>query len=155
MRAETTEQIKAICLRLLARREHSQKELEEKLKLRGFGVSDSREIIAEMTQQGWQSNSRFAESYIRQRISKGYGPVRIEYELQQKGIADVDLVPVLEEMGCTWQQLIQQVYEGKFSDENHLSFKEWTKRSRFLQQRGFSVDLIKSLQKNLNIKLTF
>ncbi len=155
MHAETTEQIKAICLRLLARREHSQKELEDKLKLRGFDVSDSREIIAEMTQQGWQSNSRFAESYIRQRIGKGYGPVRIAYELQQKGIVDVDLDPVLEEMGCTWQQVIQQVYEGKFSEDNNLNFKEWTKRSRFLQQRGFPVDLIKSLQKNLNIKLTF
>jgi regulatory protein len=150
---EQYQQIKDSCLRLLARREHSQKELQDKLTLRGFNRSDSQAVIAELSQQGWQSDERYAESYVRQRIKKGYGPVRISYELKQRGVDGVDLESVVEDLAGSWLDVLEQVYLGKYTNDEYLTVKEWLKRNRFLQQRGFSGSLIKTLFSKLGIKL--
>lgn len=149
---ERRQQIEAVCLRLLARREHSQKELLDKLALRGFVRDEALPVIQAMAEQNWQNDARYTESYLRQRIAAGYGPVRIRYELQQRGISDADLEQQAEEQGG-WQNLLLDVYSRKYDDEKSLSRNEWLKRSRFLQQRGFSGEMIKRLFTELKIKL--
>lgn len=143
--AESQKQIREICLRLLTRREHSQQELLDKLAIKGFDRDESQTVIDELIDQGWQSDQRFAESYARFRIKKGFGPNKIRYELLQRGIAEVDLDVVVMDIADGWLEIIKQVYEKKYSDEERLPHKERLKRSRFLQQRGFSNDMIKTL----------
>ncbi|MCK9605128.1 MAG: recombination regulator RecX [Methylomonas sp.] len=149
---ERSQQIKAVCLRLLARREHSQKELLDKLALRGFQRDEVEPVIHEMAEQNWQNDVRYTECYVRQRLASGYGPIRIRYELQQRGITDVDLDEHAEEQGG-WHNLLMDVYCNKYDDEKSLTQNEWLKRSRFLQQRGFSGEMIKRLFAELKIKL--
>lgn len=149
---ERRQQIEAVCLRLLARREHSQKELLDKLALRGFLRDEAIPVIQAMTEQNWQNDARYAESYVRQRIATGYGPVRVRYELQQRGIDEADMDAQAAEQGG-WQNLLRDVYSRKYDDEKLLSQNEWLKRSRFLQQRGFSGEMIKRLFAELKIKL--
>lgn len=150
---EQYRQIKDIGLRLLARREHSQKELLDKLTLRGFDAETSRRVVSELAEQGWQCDRRYAESYARQRIEKGYGPLRIQYELQQRGITEVDLDGVLDELNENWLTIVEKTYLNKYDPDARLSTKEWLKRSRFLQQRGFGGDLIRALYAQLEIRL--
>ncbi len=150
---ESYQQIKDLCLRLLGRREHSRKELQDKLFLRGFNRNDSQAVIAELIQQGWQSDKRFAESYARYRIQKGYGPLRINYELQQRGVTGVDLDAIVEEQAGDWLGVLERVYLGKYPKDRLLTAKEWLKRNRFLQHRGFNSSLIRMLFAQLNIKL--
>jgi regulatory protein len=150
---ELKQSIQQICLRLLAMREHSQRELLDKLALRGYSRSDVEPIIAEFAEQGWQDNQRFAECYARQRMIKGYGPVRIRYELQQRGIAELDLEQLAEDNIGGWLNSLLQIYENKFDQQPKLSRAEWLKRSRFLQQRGFSHDMIKQMCAELKIKI--
>lgn len=149
---ERRQQIEQTCLRLLARREHSQKELFDKLALRGFQRDEVEPVIVEMAEQNWQNDARYTECYVRQRISSGYGPIRIRYELQQRGITDADLDTQAEEQGG-WQNLLIDVYCNKYDEEMSLTQNEWLKRSRFLQQRGFSGEMIKRLFAELKIKL--
>ena len=149
---ERRQQIEAVCLRLLARREHSRRELLDKLVLRGFERDDAEPIIDELTEQNWQNDERYAECYVRQRIASGYGPTRIAYELQQRGITGADLDGQADEQGG-WQNLALDVYLGKYDDEKSLTPNEWAKRSRFLQQRGFSGETIKRVFAELKIKL--
>lgn len=149
---ERRQQIEAVCLRLLARREHSQKELLDKLALRGFERDDVGPVIQEMAERNWQNDERYAECYVRQRIQNGYGPIRIRYELQQRGINDADLDAQAEEQGG-WQNLLLDLYCGKYDDQKSLTQNEWLKRSRFLQQRGFGGEMIKRLFAELKIKL--
>jgi regulatory protein len=78
--------------------------------------------------------------------------VRVRYELQQRGIDDSDMDAQAEEQGG-WQNLLLDVYSRKYDDERSLSQNEWLKRSRFLQQRGFSGEMIKRLFAELKIKL--
>lgn len=134
-------------------REHSQRELLDKLALRGYSRIDVEPIIAEFAKQGWQDNQRFAESYARQRMMKGYGPVRIRYELQQRGIDEVDLEQLAELNLGGWLNALLQVYQNKFDQQPNLNRAEWLKRSRFLQQRGFSHEMIKQMFAELKIKI--
>lgn len=145
-------QIKESGLRLLARREHSQKELLNKLLLRGFGKDEILVVIDEFALQGWQSDSRYAESYARSRIQKGYGPAWISYELKKKGIEAVDLEDLVCKTAGSWLELLEQIYTKKYGHDLRIDLNEWAKRSRFLMQRGFSGTMISALFDHLNIK---
>ncbi len=102
---------------MLARREHSQKELLNKLLLKGFDKDDILAVIDELAQQGWQSDSRYAESYTRHRIQKGYGPVLIAYELRQNGIDAVNLEDIVQKAAGSWMELLEQVYTKKYGHD--------------------------------------
>ncbi len=147
-------EIKDVCLRLLAGREHSKKELLQKLTVRGFDKDMALAVIDDFVQEGWQDDGRYAENYARSRILKGYGPVRIAYELQQNGVdlEIVDLEEIVQATAGSWMALLEQVYRKKFGqDENQLEVNEWAKRSRFLVQRGFTGAMLSELFKYLNI----
>jgi regulatory protein len=149
---EAAKEIQDVCLRLLARREHSQQELLAKLALRGFDRGDAQLVIDELAVQGWQDDLRYAESYARFRIQKGYGPIRVGYELKQNGIAAFDLEGIVREEAGSWMALLVQVYSKKYTDDAALERNEWAKRSRFLLQRGFSGAMISALFDELNIR---
>lgn len=142
-------EIKHSCLRLLARREHSQQELLRKLQAKGFIKEAIEAVLVELNQQGLQSETRFAESYARMRFGNGFGSLKIDYELKQRGIENFDLEAVLSENFMDEQQLINTAYQKKYPHTEKLAFKEQLKRQRFLQQRGFSYDLIQQLFKHL------
>jgi regulatory protein len=150
---EVDKEIKEVCLRLLARREHSQKELLAKLALRGFDADDARSVLEELAKQGWQDNIRYAESYARFRIQKGYGPIRVNYELRQNGIMAFDLEAIVQKEVGSWMDLLEQVYSKKYTHDTVLKRNEWAKRSRFLLHRGFSGEMIGALCDHLAIKL--
>lgn len=152
---ESQKEITKICLRLLSRREHSQQELLHKLTIKGFARAESQIIIANLAEQGWQSDQRFSESYARFRIKKGYGPLKINYELLQRGIKEIDLDSVVIELADSWIELLEQIYNKKYAEDKLLSGDEWLKRSRFLQQRGFSIEMINKLFTHLNLKLIY
>lgn len=143
--------IKETSLRLLARREHSRKELLNKLTGKGFDREDVLAVIDELARQGWQDDHRYAQNYARYRMQKGYGPVRIDYELRQNGIDEADLDAVLQESGDSWMDLLEQVYNKKYNHKKNLDRNEWAKRSRFLLHRGFTGEMISALFDRLNI----
>jgi regulatory protein len=145
---EVAKEIRESCIRLLTRREHSQRELQDKLVVKGFDRSAVQIVVDALAEEGWQSDDRFAESFARYRIRKGFGPIKIAYELRQRGVVSFDLEPVVLDLANGWFDLLEQVYHKKYADDGELSQKEWIKRSRFLQQRGFSGELIATLFKN-------
>ncbi len=145
--------IKESCLGLLVRREHSQKELLNKLLVKGWAKDDILAVIDELAQQSWQSDARYAESYARHRIHKGYGPVWIAYELRKNGVDAVNLDDIVQQTAGSWMDLLEQVYSKKYGHDSVLNRNEWAKRSRFLMQRGFSGTMISALFDHLNIKL--
>ena len=138
---------------MLARREHSQKELLNKLLVKGLVKDDILAVIEKLALQGWQSDLRYAESYARHRIQKGYGPLFIAYQLRQNGVDAVDLDDIVQKTAGSWMDLLEQVYTKKYGSDLLLDRNEWARRSRFLIQRGFSGAMINALFDHLNIKL--
>ncbi len=146
-------EIRENCLRLLARREHSQKELLNKLLIKGFNKDDILAVIEELALQGWQSDLRYAESYARHRIQNGYGPVYVAYELRQNGVVPANLEDIVQQTAGSWMELLEQVYTRKYSHDTLLDRNEWAKRSRFLLHRGFSGAMVNALFEHLKLSL--
>ena len=133
-----------IAIKLLATREHSQLELHRKLTSRGFAVNAIKKTLQKLIQDGWQNDERFAENYISMRINKGYGPVKITLELQNKGIATEIINQYLPQDEEYWQTQIIKVYNKKFS-MNEKDYKTQVKQMRFLQHRGFTAEQIRNV----------
>lgn len=143
--------IKQACLLYLVRREHSCQELLQKVSAKGFARKDIMSVLDEFIEEGLQSNARFAESYARSRVHKGFGPLRIQAELQQRGAGDCYFEMAVEDIAGSWNDLLEQVYSKKYGTVRSLDFKEKLKRSRFLQQRGFPNDMVQRLFKKLSL----
>ncbi|TXL21869.1 RecX family transcriptional regulator [Methylococcaceae bacterium HT2] len=148
---ESCKAIKEACLRYLMRREHSQQELLQKVSAKGFVKQDIEQVIDELIDQGLQSDARFAESYARSRVHKGFGPLRIQAELQQRGVRHCPFDMAVEDIAGSWQELLEQVYIKKYGNETALDHKQKANRSRFLQQRGFPHELVHHLFKQLSL----
>ncbi|HVJ31411.1 MAG TPA: regulatory protein RecX, partial [Gammaproteobacteria bacterium] len=68
-------------LELLARREHSRRELTRKLAARGFSDDVVSPVLDKLERTGALADARFTDSFVRSRIGKGQGPQRIRAEL--------------------------------------------------------------------------
>jgi regulatory protein len=147
-------QIKEECLRLLTRRDHSRKEIQDKLAIKGYGRNQILTVIDELAQQNWLDNSRYAEGYARVRSQKGFGPVRIAYELKQQGIDPDTVDKIIRATTDNWMNLLGQVYTKKYSNAGAMTGNERANRIRFLQQRGFSSAMIHDLFKQTTTKST-
>lgn len=132
---------------MLARREHSAVELFHKLRMRGYDEASIRTVIEALGKEGLQSDNRYTEIYILNRIEKGYGPVRIVQELREKGVDDELITLHLAERQPDWLQLAGQARIKRFGRKLPQDFREQAKQSRFLQQRGFSGEHISRLFK--------
>ena len=137
--------IKKECLRLLTRRDHSRKQIQDKLALKGYDKNQVSVVIEELSGKSFQSDSRYAESYVRVRSQKGFGPIRIGYELRQQGIDSGTVEQVLRAASDDWQTLLEQVYLKKYSQNTDCGHLERGKQIRFLLQRGFSNTMIYTL----------
>jgi regulatory protein len=130
----------------LARREHGLSELTRKLTTFGFDSDVARDAVAQLVDDGLQSDERFTEAFVRSRINQGKGPARIRADLQEKGINDGVIAAGLEEAEQNWYDLALQVRLRKFGAQAPGDFKEKARQMRFLQSRGFEQDHIRRLE---------
>ena len=129
--------IRRSAMNLLARREHGFNELIRKLS-RFYPVDEIIPQIERLRDDGLQSDGRFVESYINARRQKGYGPVRLKMELQQRGISSELLEEYLFEDDEDWFVMALEIRERKFGVESPSDYKQRVKQMRYLMQRGFN-----------------
>ena len=132
-------------MRLLARREHSCKELTYKLSQRGFLPADIALTLSALIESKALSHERFAHSYVYARVSKGLGPVRIANELRERGIADALILAALNEYRHDWLTHARRVDAKRYGHLSPQNKLEQNKRQQFLVYRGFDPDDIKKI----------
>lgn len=129
---------------LLARREHARRELADKLARKGCDAALASEVVAALERERLLSEERFAEALVRARQERGYGPVRVRRELEQKGVAPELVERALEAAATPWAEVLRRERRKKFGARLPRSFAERARQARFLQYRGFSFDQIHS-----------
>lgn len=137
---------KTQALKLLARREHSARELKRKLAARGVSDDDAAAAVEHAMAENWQSDARYAGMLVRTRIAGGYGPVRIEAELEVAGVPSEQIRAALEEAAVDWRELAVEVHAKKFGHAPRSS-AERAKQYRYLQGRGFDAGQISAALK--------
>jgi regulatory protein len=121
---------------LLARREHSVAELRRKLLAKGYTQPMVDEQLQKLEQENLLSDRRFTEAYVNFRSKKGFGPLRIEQELKEKGINTALQQEYLDNKNY-WRSMAKEVREKRFGGTVPKDYKDKAKQMRFLQYRGF------------------
>lgn len=135
----------AYAIRLLARRDYSEKELRQRMQHKQFEQTEIDQVLAQLQQANYQSDIRFCEMLIRSRVNKGYGWLYIQQELQYKGIAEQIITEVNQELETDWYQQAYNTYQRRYADKPIADQKDKAKRMRFMQSRGFNFDQIMPL----------
>ena len=143
--ADKNAEIRKKAMDLLARREHSSEELRRKLMSYDFDEDAVSATVRVLQSEGLQSDIRYTESYVHQRYQVGMGPLKIRFELRQKGIDDAVAETFLDPLSERWEASMKRQREKRFGEAIPDDYAERMRQARFLQNRGFSPDAVMRL----------
>ena len=137
---DTPGELKARALRHLVRREHSRAELARKLAPHAESPQALEALLDDLVSRKQLSDERYAHERARS-LARKYGPAKIRHDLKSKGIAD----EVLERISSEGEvERARAILDRKYR-QPATTRDERAKRGRFLQGRGFSMDVIARL----------
>jgi len=136
-------------MRLLVHREHGRKELEKKLRQRELPQDLIDSVLDQLAEEGLQCDIRFAESYTRMRSDRGYGANKVRADLQSRRLEQSVIEEAISDSGTDWTEVAAKALRKKFEanefDSNsEASVKTLARMQRFLYQRGFEAEQIRS-----------
>jgi len=132
---------------LLNRRDYSSKELADKLAADGYWRDVISSCLARCQDANLVNDARYADVFIRSKVSAGWGQARIAQGLAQRGIQADDLegwpeayLPQDEEADRAYQLASRRRYGGR---------DPYAKVVRFLCSRGFGMHLAQSVAQRM------
>ena len=126
-------------LRLLARRDHTRRELAAKLAPHAADPAELAALLDQLAARGWLSEARVVEQVVHAKRAR-FGCARIRHALTKRGVPDHLIEPALAELRSTELEAARSVREKKFPNPARDA-AERAKQLRFLQSRGFSVEI--------------
>ena len=148
MRKKPELSLRARALQCLARREYSRAELRAKLLPHAQLEEDSERsevvdldaLLDDLTVRGWLSDARATSQLVHAKRSR-FGIQRITHELRQRGISDELIDAALPALKESELDSAREVWQRRFGVVPQ-DVKEKAAQMRFLQSRGFSIDVI-------------
>jgi regulatory protein len=128
---------------LLSRRDFCSRELAETLIDQGFEPATVRGVVDALIERGFVNDERYAQQYVALHAERGQGPLRIERELSQLGVAPA-LIEAALSAGIDWSQRARELRIRRFGLALPGGWPAKAKQARFLQYRGFSNDHIRA-----------
>jgi regulatory protein len=138
--AQSEISLRVRAMKFLARREHSRAELRAKLLPYVQQGDDIEALLDTLEKRNWLSDERAAAQIVHAKRGR-FGAQRITHELRQKGIADDLINAALPALKDTELAAAREVWQKKFGMLPQDQ-KEKAKQVRFLQSRGFAMDVI-------------
>lgn len=130
--------IRVAAMDLLARREHTRRELQQKLLRRFKDPASIDEQLERLAQENLQSDERYAQSFVRSRSSRGYGPQRLRQQMREKGLKPEEVALAFEVADIDWYGVAEHVLRKKFGSIDSRDIKQLARCQRFMHYRGFS-----------------
>ena len=131
--------LRSRALDLLSRREMSQAELRRKLTPYAEDPAEIDALLQEFAERNWQSDRRYAESYVYSKSSR-YGRLRLAQGLQQQKL-DSELIEAALPGRDSERATACAVLRKKFK-QPPADFAAQQRAARFLAYRGFDHDTI-------------
>jgi len=128
-----------------AYQERTQQEVRERLKEWGMLGDDAEEVIAELIQQNYLNEERFAKSFAGGKFRvKGWGRRKIRQHLQQRGITGYNLDQAMNEIApADYRTTLTELLDKKrrtLRDDSPLIVKQ--KLVRYALSKGYESDLV-------------
>ncbi|NIO43015.1 MAG: recombination regulator RecX [Burkholderiales bacterium] len=130
-------------LRMLARREYSRRELQNRLSSCGADESEVQVVLEEFEQKGWLSEQRFVDAVVETRRRR-FGTAKVLQELRNKGVSEDSLAEARAVLREGELETARNVWQKKFGNKP-TSLAERARQARFLAGRGFSQDVIRKI----------
>jgi regulatory protein len=130
-------------LRLLAGREHSRLELQRKLAPLAASPDELEALLDELVRSRLLSDDRYAEARGHT-LSRRFGSLRVAHELKRQGIAEAPLAAAVAAARSNELERARQSWRKRFG-EAPRNAQERAKQMRFLQNRGYTMDVIRSV----------
>jgi regulatory protein len=128
---------------LLSRRDFCSSELRRTLLDQGFEPVAVQGVIEEFSARGYLDDERYALHFVSQHAERGQGPLRIQRELEQLGVA-APLIEAALAAGEDWARRARELRIRRFGLALPVHWPDKAKQARFLQYRGFSNDHIRA-----------
>ncbi|WP_018247568.1 RecX family transcriptional regulator [Orenia marismortui] len=145
-------QAKKAAFNLLSYRQRSYKEMKDRLAKKGFDEFIIEQVIRILERLDYIDDREFANAWIKDRITRRYGPWVIKMQLKEKGVKQRIIEEELDrEYNSDLQYKIAQKLAAK-KVKRYRKLDDWKKRgklSKFLQRKGFSFDIINLVLKDL------
>jgi regulatory protein len=126
---------------LLGRRDYSVKELKKKFKEKEYEESEVIEVLDYLQENEYQSDEKFARSFINSKLNSRIGLSKIKSLLIfEKGIDKELAESILETIDNNELEIIMSILNSKYRNKNLKDFKEKNKAFRFLVSKGFNFD---------------
>ncbi|MBI5449984.1 MAG: regulatory protein RecX [Gammaproteobacteria bacterium] len=137
--------IRTRAIGLLARREHSRAELQDKLQRRDYPPRQVVEVLTALQHEGLVNDRRFAEQFVHARQQRGQGVQRIRRELRERGV-DGELIEqaLAGTMGQDWMAQLRAVQRKRFG-RLPQDARERARQARFLYYRGYTAEQVNRL----------
>ena len=130
-------------LRMLARREHSRLELQNRLSSGGADDAELQVVLDEFEQNGWLSERRLVNAVVQTRRRR-FGTAKVLRELKDKGVSEEGLDQARAALREGELETARRVWNKKFG-KRPASLAERAKQTRFLAGRGFSQEIIREV----------
>jgi regulatory protein len=135
-------ELRAFAYRLLGRREYSVHELRQRLLQKWAGAGDvdvlAEELLEALVAENLLSDERFVESFVRSRVARHQGPLKIRAALRDKGVDDALIAAELEARAAAWTDLAAEWLERQHAGP--VDYDTRGKLYRRLANRGFTHD---------------
>jgi regulatory protein len=136
-------ELRARALRLLARREHTRRELTEKLNPHAAETFHIETVLDELVEEGLLSDTRAAQAILNSRVGR-QGSLKIRQALQKHGVPNDLLAQTMQSARAGELKAARSVWGKKFN-ERPINADERARQGRYLQNRGFSPAIIRQV----------
>ena len=131
-------EMRAFAYRLLGRREYGIRELCNRIRKKWPEAEGIEALVEQLATENLVSDERFAESFVRSRVRRQQGPLKIKAELSRKGVPDASTSRALDSVAGQWLEIAAQWLQKQHPGD--IGFEDKQKFYRRLVNRGFTHD---------------
>lgn len=132
--------LRVYAMRLLARREYAVGELRGRLCTKWRDEEGIRqladELVDDLVNEGSLSDQRYVAAFVRSRMQRSQGPVKIRAELRQRQLSDALIEQALDQETEVWVDLAASWLGRQLGGP--MEFEDRARYYRRLVNRGFS-----------------
>jgi len=146
------EKARAYAFLLLKFRLRSAKELEQRLRQKGFSEELSRETVNFLKDKEFIDDRVFARGWVSSRLKRPFGLRRIKQELVQKGLDKEIIQNAFAWASEDYQEpvIVKQLAEQRFAKSKGIdALKAKQRIYAYLMRRGFSPDIVSQTVRKL------
>lgn len=128
--------------RLLAARDHSVRELRQKLLKKKYPKGHIETVLEYFIDRGWLDDERFAELQTDSLVRQLWGPLKILEKLTKHGVDRQTAQAAIDALDVSWSEKAEQKALKKYGED----FRDQTDTAyRYLTQRGFPASVVRRL----------